>query len=228
MVEKIHGKVDWDEVDCGPEFPWLKIEQGDNRLRIITSPYQFWVHWSKDVAGQTARLNCCLTNCPECDRGKFKAEKRWVMAVLDKKTNKPHIMEVGKTIFRKIKMLVEDEEWGKPTQYDVNIKRGPKGQNPLYDVVAYSKKGLTDDEKAVAREFIKNLRLEDVTSPMTPEAMLEKLGMGGAAKAQPDTEGLDTSETADQPASSVDDDFDSLESGSDTSAPAEDDGLDFD
>ena len=65
MAEFKHGELqDWNEAEVkGGGNDFMKLQEGDNVVRIFTSPYQFHVCWVKDVSGANKKLRSSGKNC---------------------------------------------------------------------------------------------------------------------------------------------------------------------
>jgi hypothetical protein len=79
------------------------------------------------------------------------------------------------SVFKSIQELVRDEDWGDPTQYDIDIKvdknGGPSG---YYAVVPKSKKPLSAGDLEIKQQ----VDLEDLKrrcTPPTPEQVEERI-----------------------------------------------------
>lgn len=187
MSVKSVGKLDsWDSADVGNN-DFMKIEEGDNIVRIVSSPYQFYSHWVDDVSGQNRKVRCALKDCPACGMGN-EAKPHWFVAVLNRKTDKVCIAEIGPQIMKQIKSLTQQKNhkgvlmYGDPRTYDVNFKRGPKGSQPLYVVLPLEKEPLADEEKTKIKSFMEKTDLQKMTEAPAPSEIREKLGLDSPAK----------------------------------------------
>lgn len=176
MPEYKYGEIsDWTDVDVGGGTDFMRLQEGNNVVRIFTKPYQFTVCWVKDASGANRKVKSALKDCPLIKRGE-KPQRRWLLGVLDRKGGgKAKILEVSSQIMRGIKAIAADPDWGDPKNYDVNVERGAPGDNPLYHVVSKPHKPLTDEEKAAIEQFHKNTDLKVLVTPPTPEQVAEQL-----------------------------------------------------
>ena len=212
MSTKVVGKLDsWDAADLGGS-DYMNLDEGSNVVRIITSPYQFYSHWAIDSAGVNRKVRCALDGCPLCQNGE-RAVARWVFGVINYKTHKPAIIEIGPQIFKQIHALSKNIKWGDPRRYSIDIIRQPKGSQPLYCVTPEPKEAITDEEKAMAKEFMARVDFNTITAAATPEEVRERMGM--AAKPKSPAVDNDFDDGVDEPVaepvaatSSDDDDFD--------------------
>jgi hypothetical protein len=176
MPEVKYGELEsWDDGDVSTPNDFMNLKEGMNQVRVFTNPYQFIVHWVKDASGVNRKIKCAVNNCPLCKKG-VKTQYRWYIGVIDRTTDMAKILEISSQIYKGIKDYVSDPDWGDVKQYDINVKRGPKGSQPLYTVVGKPKKPLTADEKEMIANFKEKLEISKFTQPPTPEEVAEKLG----------------------------------------------------
>ncbi len=164
----------WDEADIAQPKDFMDLKEGDNLVRVFTNPYQFFIAWIKDASGVNRKLKSAIENCPLVKAG-HDIKPRWYVGVLDRKSGQPKILEVSSQIYLGIKNYHSDPRWGDVTKYDLNIKRAPKGSQPLYSVIAYPPKPLDEQEKSLIRNFKERVNIEKFTQPPTAEEVAEKL-----------------------------------------------------
>lgn len=190
MSEVKYGELsDWNQADVSGSNDFMRLNEGDNKVRIVTNPYQFVVHWVKDQSGQNRKIRCAIKNCPLCRQG-AETQTRWFIGVLDYKSGLPKILEIGSQIFKGIRGYINNPEWderyekpwGTILAYDINIQRGPKGTQPLYQVQPSPKmKDLNDEETGLVEGFLKKIDISKFTKPSTPEEVSEKMGLPSEA-----------------------------------------------
>lgn len=183
------GEVSWnDEVQVGNgdrknvKDLFMKLEKGSNIVRIITTPHLYMQHrWKPegDPASYGYRVMCSAVHgsCPICSMGgdDSKAKRRWLLGVIDRKTNSYKILDVSVMVFKAVQGLVKDEDWGNPDKYDIDIKvdqtAGPAG---YYTVNPKPHKPLTATDLSLKD----NADLEELkrrVSPPTPDKVQERL-----------------------------------------------------
>ncbi len=206
MSTKVVGKLDdWNDADLGGS-DFMNLEEGSNQVRIVGKAHQFYIHWTKDETGANRKVHCALDGCPLCQKGE-RAQPRWFVTVINRKTNKCAILEIGSQIYKSILNLFKKEKWGDPRQYDLDIERQPKGSQPLYVVSPNPKEALSDDEKGLVKEFNTRVDLVKMAVPATVEEICEKLGLS-APKAKPAvSNSFDEAEPVATEESGSDDDF---------------------
>lgn len=215
MATKKIGRLDdWGDADLGGN-DFMTLEEGSNIVRLVTSPYQFYVSWTQDASGQNRKIRSAGEGCPLVQRGD-KIQPRWYVGVLDRKSGQPKILEVGRQIFQQIVALRKRDKWGDPRGYDINIERQPKGSQPLYVVMPEPKEKLTEEEVGMVKAAFatpKNpdgrIDLGKMTEAPTPDEVRKQLGLA--------------EEVSDSTA--VSDDFDDV---SDSAASSDDDDFNFD
>ncbi len=184
------GEVEWENAavsggngkDRVSDF--MQLEQGDNKGRILSNPQQFAVHWVVDETGKKRKVNCATTGCPVCLRGQDtdKPQARWLIKYYNRKESRVQLLEITSQVVNGVKDLVNDPEWGTVTEYDVNIKRGTPGSQPLYKVVPGRRAPLTTEERQALAEFDGRVTSFDkFITPPTPAAVSEKLGWAAGA-----------------------------------------------
>ncbi len=209
MGTKVVGKLDnWNDADLGGN-DFMALEEGSNLVRMITSPYQFYIHWAKDATGANRKVRCALEGCPLCQQGE-RASARWYVGVLNRKSEKPAVLEIGPQIFKQMLGLAKKEKWGDPRKYDVDIERQPKGSQPLYIVSPEPKEVLTEEEKSVAKEFLARVDLSKMSAAPSVDEVREKMGLpSGTKKESAVSNDFDDPVAEETPAEETsDDDFD--------------------
>lgn len=163
------GEVAWGDVSVETSTGlFLTFKEGENRIRIVSKPYSYMVHWIEDATGTNRRVNCAMEGCPACADGNNPRQK-YMIRVIDRETDEVKVVDAGVQIVGQLKALVDDPEWGKLSDYDVKVIRGKKNTQPLYTVNPCPKKALTADEKAKIKEAIPNTDLAKLSTPSTAE-----------------------------------------------------------
>lgn len=198
------GEVNWDSADTstpgqgGPRIPFLVMKDpGSYQIRIVSKPFQYYHHWVNDISGAQKKVNCTAdeSTCPVCKMGgkENRAKPHWLFKVLDRtestKEGKPvvKVLDCGNQILTAISDLNRDPNWGKVSAYDITIKRGPKGRNPLYTVHPCPKTALTQAEIAAvkATDVVDGptfIDLPKIGKPWTPDrisGVINGTGSGG-------------------------------------------------
>lgn len=170
------GEVSWnddsgnaDKKNANNKDLWLRLDEGDNEIRLITQPFQYLQHKYKkddnDKFGQKVYCSAAHGSCPLCDAGD-KAKPRWLLGVISRKTGTYKILDVSWAVFSQIKKLAKNtQRWGDPTKYDLNIvvdKNG--GATGYYSVQPISKEPLSAEDQKIRD----NVDLDDLKRRVTP------------------------------------------------------------
>lgn len=198
MTQKITGQVDWGTNPPGTESSggnnlFVRLKEGSNIVRILSQkPWLTWVHWLYNDKGELVKVRCSTKDdCPACARAKSAdtpdkqkraaAAPKWLVQVIDRDSNECAMLEMPPLIKGQIEEIAAKTAWGAPYMYDVDISRKPKKSNPLYLTTPLGKTPLTDQEKAMATEFVNRktkageLLVKVLTRPMTNEEIIAKL-----------------------------------------------------
>jgi len=185
MAEVKYGQLaSWDDGDVSGPNDFMNLVEGNNNVRVVTNPFQFVVHWTKDATGSNRKIRCAINDCPLCRSG-VKAQTRWYLGVIDRKSGQTKILEIGSQIYKGVKDYVASPDWGEMIKhswgeimaYDINVKRGPKGTQPLYTVMGSPKmKDITAEEVTLVENFLERVDISKFTQPSTPEEVAEKMG----------------------------------------------------
>lgn len=108
------------------EKKYMKLKEGDNKFRILKEPITGWIDW-KDKKPYRYRRN----NRPSLPFDDTKPIKPFLACyVWDYGMNDLFILELTQaTVLKSLKSLLEAEEWGPLTDYDIKVKKS--GTGPL-------------------------------------------------------------------------------------------------
>jgi len=180
-----YGLTNWDEVEIkkpnqgNKRVDYMKLDNGDNVVRIITKPHEYTLYrykTNKDDPGYGTRILAPVgyDSDPLKEKG-LKPQRRWLVGVISRRTQAYNILDLSPQAFKGIQELVRDEDWGDPSQYDLNIKvdkqAGPSG---YYTIIPKSKKPLS----AADLELKQQVDLDDLKrrcTPPTPEQVIERI-----------------------------------------------------
>ena len=183
MSEKF-GLVSWDEdVNTGANQnrkrdEYMRLQGGSNRLRLVTKPFQYWVHkWKEEgMQGFGEKVYCSMFHgACLCCAADDKPKRRWFAGVIDRKTGTYKILDMGVAVYQKIQNYSRDEDWGDPGQYDIDVvvdKNG--GATGYYNVIAKPKQPMSDEDVKLKQ----NVDLEELKRrclPPTPEGVEKRL-----------------------------------------------------
>jgi len=189
------GEVDYEsDVFGGDKKPnnnkdlFLRLADGPNDVRLVTSPFQYSVHKYKKEGdpGFGQKVGCSIVHgsCPLCELGD-KAKSRWFYGVIDRKTGHYKVLDISFAVFSKIRDLARNAKWGDPTKYDITIlvKKGA-APNDYYNVQPIPKEPLSASDQ----QLKDNADLDDLKrrcTPPTAEKVQERMnkinGVDGAS-----------------------------------------------
>jgi hypothetical protein len=174
MTTNTFGEVSWDSSDFGDKKVnskdlFLRLDDGDNEVRLVTAPYQYLVHRYKKEGdpgfGQKVQCSASHGSCPLCDTGD-KAKRRWLLGVIERKKGTYKILDISYAVFGQIQKYAKNAaHWGDPTKYDLNIvvdKNG--GATGYYSVQPVPKSPLS----ATDQDIKDKADLDDLKRRVTP------------------------------------------------------------
>lgn len=164
---------------------FMKLQEGDNVVRIVsTKGKSAQTLWVQDVNKNWKSVKLPKTITPSTqkglvDKGAAKPVKKNFVKVVDS-FGKLRVLEFGNQISKGLKKIQLDlkEDGRDITSIDINIKKGPKKSNPLYEVVRAK---IDADEKALRDKAIKRLIeadeivLGDIIKPWTEKRIREQI-----------------------------------------------------
>jgi len=170
------GEVSWSDTvlfdpnKASKKDEWMRLKEGTNLIRILTLPHQYSQHTHNVDGGKKYgyRVNCSSTKetaCPLCEQGN-KAKRRWLIGVIDRETNMYKILDASFTVFKAIKNLNDDPDWGDPSAYDISIiNAGDQAGPGRYSAVAKPKKPLSASDLAIQAENGTDALVRRTTAP---------------------------------------------------------------
>jgi len=186
MSNNKYGMVSWDEVETQTTSPnasrrdlFLRLSDGSNIVRVLTKPHEYLMYRYKSDPSDPGYGERVLSSIyhgsdPLMEKG-LKPKKRWLVGVIDRSTQSYKILDIGPAIFKGIQTLVRDEDWGDPTQFDINIKvdknGGPTG---YYTVTPKKQKPLTPEDLEI-KQMVDLEELKRKCTPPTPEQVAERV-----------------------------------------------------
>ena len=116
-----------------------KLEQGENRMRILETPIQGYVWWPEND-NKPVRVK----NPGDIETGVKDAKYFWFLTIA--MGSEVKFLEIKqKTILSQIKALSENKEWGEVQDYDITITRSGQDLETQYTVVPNPKKAIDAD-----------------------------------------------------------------------------------
>ena len=184
MGEFVFGEIDWNSgatptSSGGRASDFMRLVEGENVVRVMGNPTQYFVHWVTTADGSTRKINSPIDDADLVrrleDEG-YRRQARWIVKVLDRNDDTFKLLEIGSQIYNGIRALFNHPKWGKVTQYDLSVNRGPKGSQPLYNVTPNPKEALDSSLKDSYVEFNDRVNLEKLISPADPQDVYEIMG----------------------------------------------------
>lgn len=141
---------DYEAPSSGGGF--TKLEQGDNRLRVLSSPLMLWLEWRD---GKPTRHKFDPKNKPAKGAGQKDSVKHaWGLVVWNYKTNAVEVFELDKQdIIAALTTHAKDADWGHPKHYDIVINKSGSGMDTEYKFVAKPKK---EPSQEIIDAFVEN------------------------------------------------------------------------
>lgn len=178
------GEISWDSSFDGDKKAnnkdiWMRLEDGDNEIRLLTLPYQYTVHKYKKEGekGFGNKVYCSKVHgsCPLCEAGD-KPKARWLFGVIDRRKGAYKILDVSYAVLSDIRKLNKNSQrWGDPLKYDLNIVVDRDGGPTGY----YSVQPLPKEPLSAADQKIKDeMDLDDLkrrVTPPTPDQVQKRL-----------------------------------------------------
>lgn len=123
------------EIDYGTykkPSDYMKFEQGDNRIRVISKGYIGLQHGLRATKGWV-NLGFCTEDdsCIHCKKGN-EAKRFWKWVVVDREENQVKLLDAGVMIGDGICQLAIKE--GDPTKYDIIVNRTGEKLKTKYTV----------------------------------------------------------------------------------------------
>lgn len=186
MTDIKYGMTPWDEPEFAPlggysnkKDTFLRLESGNNIVRCITEPHQYYQHNYKEPGdvGFGDRVMCSRPNggaCPLCEKGD-RPKRRWYVGVIVRNGGATRILDIGSALFQSIQTLSRDDAWGNPMMYDINIKVNKQGGAAgYYHVSPRPKESLSASDLDLKSKFDIE-ELKRLCSPPTLDKVTERL-----------------------------------------------------
>lgn len=129
---------------------YMKIQEGENRIRILTSPVMGWEDWHDK---KPVRYPMNQKPLKPYD-SKKPARHFWAFIVWNYNEEQIQILNITQaTIRNNLEALCNDEDWGSPFNYDIKIIKKGEGTDTEYTINPVPKKEIADyiKEKFLAK-----------------------------------------------------------------------------
>lgn len=119
---------------------YLRFKDGENIIRILGNAIVGWVDWTLDKKPVRTKEKLSPINPAK------PVKHFWAFPVWDYSDEKVKILEITQaTIQEAIYALHNDDDWGNPTEYDLNIKKTGKDLETKYSVMPKPKKPVSPE-----------------------------------------------------------------------------------
>lgn len=181
------------------EGKYMKFKVGENRFRILTPAIVGTLGWTQAQGGKPIRKPQGTPHiADEVDPSTLK--HFWAFGVWNVNAKKVQVLELTqKTIMRAVKALTQDEDWGKPTGYDIVVTKSGDGLETEYSVNPKPQTPVSDEIKEAWAQVKPKFNLnrlfdsgdpfgDDEESPLADKKPVSKAGeiMKNAASAVED------------------------------------------
>lgn len=188
---------------------YLRLTQGSNVIRVVTNPYMYYYHKykeNKNDHGFGDKIKCSRFHgsCLLCEKGLSRLERAYV-GVIERDTGSYKVLDMSKSVLQDLQKLSEDDEWGTPTRYDIDIvvdkDAGPQG---YYTVIPKPPKPMSPEDQQTREEKVDLNDLKLKCSPFKPETVIKRVNdinqknaeRRGSVQEAPASEGSDYDFTA--------------------------------
>lgn len=140
---------------------YMKLEDGDNRFRILSSAKVGWEYWNEDKEGNRKPIrkhfdeDLIMSEIQEPD----KVKKFWAFVVWNYKEEVIQILELTQqTIKKSIQGFINNKKWGSPIDsYDLVISKEGAGKLTKYTIQADPKEPTSKEIKEALKAKPVNL-----------------------------------------------------------------------
>lgn len=118
---------------------YMKLQQGENKIRILTEPLMGWEYWTEDNEGKKVTRVREFKDVPMEVRSstdpQAKAKYFWALLVWSYADEQAQVLTLTQASIRKaIAGLDEDPDWGDAREYDLSIKKSGEKLETEYQV----------------------------------------------------------------------------------------------
>jgi hypothetical protein len=150
---------------------YMKLQDGLNRLRVLSSAIVGWEGWKTQADGSKKPIRRRMEqplSVTEID-DEERVNHFWAFCVWNYQAERVQILEITqKGIQTAIKGLAKDQDWGSPKNYDLVIEKTGKLLETRYQVTPKPSKKL--DEGIIATYEAMNINLDALYDGLDPFA----------------------------------------------------------
>ncbi len=123
---------------------YLKLREGPNKIRALSSPLLVWVYWEDTPEGRRP-VRSSFENKPNVADVKH----CWILEVWDYHSGSIAVAEFTQASIQEgLRDLARNPAWGDPRQYDITITRKGTGLETKYTLMPSPKSELPADIQA--------------------------------------------------------------------------------
>jgi len=128
---------EWSEDKTSQTGNYFKFKDGDNKIRILTSPIVWYVYFNVDNKPTRSKE---VIKDPIDIKEDWKVKQFWAMWIWNYDEKKIQVMEITQaSIKQQLTWFINDEDYGSPLEYDIKINRTGKWLDTEYQVKPLSK-----------------------------------------------------------------------------------------
>lgn len=134
----------------GGNAGFMRLEEGDNNIRIVSEFEVRGIHQFKNEKGRFESRVCVgkAKGCVYCNADS-KISVKYLGWVIDLKDNTFKLLEIGHTIFKQLGEFQNDPDYAFDSipDYNIKIKRSGKGLDTEYQVIPSPKRVILKEDK---------------------------------------------------------------------------------
>jgi hypothetical protein len=159
-----------------PEAPssYMKLEDGQNKLRIMSAPLLGFMYWNKENKPVRLRMDQQPEGRPSDIRDDEKVKHFWALTIWNYKESRIQILELTQaSILGPIEDLAANEDWGDPRNYDITITKKGQKLDTEYSVMPSAPKPAPDEAiAALGKTPVRLEALFEGEDPFTPKDVI--------------------------------------------------------
>ncbi len=169
-----------------PKFGrYTKLQQGENKIRILSQPILGWEDWTADKKPVRTRYDG-PTKIPRAINESKPPKHFWAVIVWNYSSSQIEVFQFAQAGIRDaIAGLCVDKDWGEPFFYDIKITKSGQDQQTKYQVVALPHKPVSAEVRRAFEEspcsleaLFRNGNPFEPTGDVTP-GIFEELDLKG-------------------------------------------------
>ena len=144
---------------------FMKLQSGENRFRILSSPIVGWEEWTPE---KKPKRHAYVSGEVPVPLDPANPPKHfWSLIVWNVLARKVQVLHITQTSVRKaIEKLSRDADWGEPFGYDIKVVKSGEQKETRYDVTPLPHKPLHEEVKT--EFYAKGINLEAIFTNEDP------------------------------------------------------------